>query len=491
MRTISGANRARFDKAEYREPILYFHPLVLFKMMAAINLHAGLEVGGFLELHPKNLMYVVDIHFPKQAVSGGYVDFDKDDICRLQDEWMQNNPDSHPACIRSGWYHHHPFESNTPSSTDETTFREEFGPNAGVDFGIMLISCKEKGSPVPRLGAHIQMTTCGVSVVIKPEVQVVWSQIDDLCRTTDFSMKQWTDQHRPLIQPIMGNGGLYIGSSNTGARGGSSGGTSDSTGRYLNPGKKVGTDVPFTRNSYQSGTIKKELAVLSHKLSDRFYLFKMPSGIWYLHDRKVDKDGPIAMDASLSLAQGIEVAEAQILIIEDNEALEQKLNAQGLTDFSKGGAHNLRLTSEAESLVATMDGGFTRASPQIKAEIINGFRTMFDKVGTRPSAKLIDDLVKKIHDMNPGRTPNYALAAAEWMMKLDAPTMATILKAYQAHVTSKDIVPGLALGAAMPLTTDLAWLFKFFEAHKHQMPNRDEVVVAGRINITEPSLVQG
>ena len=114
-----------------------------FSALAAIKLHAavkwaddnrrGAEIGAFLVLNPEDNFIVDDIVVPKQTVTAASVDMDGD--------WCANFWGSLDDQCRGryGWWHHHPFQSCTPSATDESTYANIF---SGCPFSLMCITSK-------------------------------------------------------------------------------------------------------------------------------------------------------------------------------------------------------------------------------------------------------------------------------------------------------------------------------------------------------------
>lgn len=484
--------RVRIKAATYTPPILYIHPLVICKMMAGIAINPGLEVGGFMEMHPDNLLYAIDMHFPKQYVQPAFVDFDEDSMSELLTAWRAANPTANPARLGTHWWHHHPGGlSNHPSGVDNATFREEFGPNNSADFATMIISCNQAGTPIPALRAEQQVTACGLSIHLIPEIKVRWDLWNDFLSAGGFNYREWMEAHRPLILL-----------------------ESQRPKPAPSPTTTSSTSSPSTtgfNGSYAKGRTNIHIATIRHKLSDRWEVFRSPSGLWWIRDSKNPtnpEDDCLSNDAFSDLEKAILMAECYIRVTEELE-LEQATSPSPSTSnkpdldlldeeswvkttteaLIQGGTSpsedtSVPLSSEppfthkGESLTVSPNGGIMPslppprqlASPIISKDTILRYREEFQLVGTHPSDKMIYELVRKLYDLNPARHPNYALACAEWCMSLDAPTMARITKAYAALHDVDDIIGAISVGGTAIPAGSLEWLFNFYKDHSHKMP---------------------
>jgi len=141
--------------------------LAMLKMQRAIHIVKGDEVGGMIEFSPdmsKGLI-VKDIYFPKQSISGATVQFDDEAMAEYA-EHMVIDRKLDPILWRTGWWHHHPFQSSVPSGVDWSTTNEKFGPKLCPHFSVMLITSKKDTS------CNLRLTTGPLS--INTELEVDW-----------------------------------------------------------------------------------------------------------------------------------------------------------------------------------------------------------------------------------------------------------------------------------------------------------------------------
>lgn len=118
------------------QPALRILPIPAMKMRAAIYIANGDEIGGMLEFDIEDPLLVTDVHILKQEVTKASVEFCDEALADYMEKMAIDRklPD---RCYRTGWWHHHPFNSSHPSGTDETTFREKWGD---LPWSLMFIT---------------------------------------------------------------------------------------------------------------------------------------------------------------------------------------------------------------------------------------------------------------------------------------------------------------------------------------------------------------
>lgn len=100
------------------------------------------EVGGFgISRSLDEIFDVIDFQTVKQKCTAATIEFDDDDVCRMAEEYTQQ--EIWPVMCQKIWIHTHPGNSCTPSSTDEDTFSEMLDKIEVGDWLIMLIFAKD------------------------------------------------------------------------------------------------------------------------------------------------------------------------------------------------------------------------------------------------------------------------------------------------------------------------------------------------------------
>lgn len=273
--------------------------LATLKINRAIALANRDEVGGMIEFHPdmsKGLL-IKDIHFVKQSVNGAYVSFDDQSLAEYA-ERMTIDRNLPPHLWRTGWWHHHPFKSATPSGTDWETTNKKFGPSICPHFSLMYIT--SEGDP----SAHLRITAGPLSNTQSLAVSYEWDGLNELpgFETFDADLKSLVSPHTYVYQ----NNSSNPSSSNISVK---------STRFYKDP--KMGFYVDRTDRSYFS------------KESNRW--FHLPA------DYELIPVGDPRLDDTLKLAPDPD----------DKAIVVSNQNAAGKTglDYLKGGT-NLHIASQ-------------------------------------------------------------------------------------------------------------------------------------------------
>jgi hypothetical protein len=135
--------------------VLKFTPYSWAKLVFLRDL--GKTEVGFMALTKRpDLNRVIDVLMPPQECSSAYTEFKEEGLAEFFEKMVDKG--HHPEEFGRIWCHTHPFESPTPSGTDETTFTREF---SGPDWAIMFIvgtsgktSCRLRWRSNPAV-AHI------------------------------------------------------------------------------------------------------------------------------------------------------------------------------------------------------------------------------------------------------------------------------------------------------------------------------------------------
>jgi len=144
-------------------------------MQLATAFAAPDEVGALLELSLEDPRLILDLHFPRQHVNQTACSMDPEHIGEIY-ESLTLDRDLPGHLTRSGWWHHHPFESCNPSGTDINTFNEEFGSGP---IAMMLISQKD----FAKFYCRFRVSTLNASITTELPVEVDWS----LLSSSDYS----------------------------------------------------------------------------------------------------------------------------------------------------------------------------------------------------------------------------------------------------------------------------------------------------------------
>jgi hypothetical protein len=121
------------------------------------------EIGGFGITPPDDLLFVEDIQLVRQTCTVTSVQFDDAAVAALFDH--QVDLGRKPEQFGRVWIHTHPGLSATPSSVDETTFRNGFGP---CDWAVMFILAK-RGATYARLRFR-----AGPGAALRLPVRIDW-----------------------------------------------------------------------------------------------------------------------------------------------------------------------------------------------------------------------------------------------------------------------------------------------------------------------------
>ncbi len=118
-------------------------PVAFLKMHSLIALADGKEVSAMLQTLPASPassdLIVCDVHPILQTVTQTAVEYDNDSFASYFSEMIESRGIPHEDCGRV-WWHHHPFDSCTPSTQDRTTFSECFGK---MPWAVMFITSKK------------------------------------------------------------------------------------------------------------------------------------------------------------------------------------------------------------------------------------------------------------------------------------------------------------------------------------------------------------
>jgi proteasome lid subunit RPN8/RPN11 len=142
-RTVEKPSEKKYVRPSPKD-VLRFSPRAWSKLVFFRD-RGDTEIGGFGISRSDDFLYVEDFVTVKQEASAAFVEFDDDAVNEFLTKAVEQG--LHPAeCMRI-WLHTHPAGVNSPSGTDEDTFRRIYGDS---DWGIMFILPKN-GEAYARL----------------------------------------------------------------------------------------------------------------------------------------------------------------------------------------------------------------------------------------------------------------------------------------------------------------------------------------------------
>ena len=147
------------------------------------------EIGGFGITAADDPLFVEDICLVRQDCTLCSVQFDDAAVADLFDHLVDQG--LRPEQFARVWIHTHPGESASPSSVDETTFRNVFGK---CDWAVMFILAKG-GATTARLQFR-----AGPGGSLRLPVRIDWSR-----PFTGSDEQEWQTEYdlcvRPLTEP--------------------------------------------------------------------------------------------------------------------------------------------------------------------------------------------------------------------------------------------------------------------------------------------------
>jgi proteasome lid subunit RPN8/RPN11 len=166
-------------------PPLRFSPTAWAKLLYLRD--AGpTEIGGFGITSADDLLLVENIQLVRQTCTVTSVEFDDASVAELFDEQVDQG--LRPEQFARVWIHTHPGLSASPSSVDETTFRNVFGR---CDWAVMFILAKG-GSSYARLQFR-----AGPGGAVRLPVRIDWRPPFE---GTDESA--WQAEYAQCVQPF-------------------------------------------------------------------------------------------------------------------------------------------------------------------------------------------------------------------------------------------------------------------------------------------------
>lgn len=154
---------------------LTFSPLAWLKLQMACLMH-DTEIGGFGVVKKDDALYIEDFITIKQEVTGASVEFDGPDLGNFLEDMAEL--EVHPSRCMRVWLHTHPGNGVTPSSVDESTFKDVFGK---ADWSIMFILGRQ-GATYCRI-----QFTAGPGMSYELNVDVDWGSLPEYMRGRDLN----------------------------------------------------------------------------------------------------------------------------------------------------------------------------------------------------------------------------------------------------------------------------------------------------------------
>jgi hypothetical protein len=129
---------------------LFVSPLFHLKALACAHTRKE-EIAGIGIVTKDDPFYVQDLVLCEGVYSGAYCDVEADDLARCV---MKALDLGYSTELHTVWFHTHPFQSNKPSTTDETTFRNLFSARPLITQLILCTTGEYYGASMADVGNH-------------------------------------------------------------------------------------------------------------------------------------------------------------------------------------------------------------------------------------------------------------------------------------------------------------------------------------------------